>query len=337
MSSEVLRAADILRRGGLVAFPTETVYGLGVHALDRSAVRRLFDAKGRPSNDPLIVHVASFAEVPPLVSQVPATAVALAERFWPGPLTLVMRKSASVPSEVSAGLDTVAIRIPSHAVAHALLAAAGLPVAAPSANLFSRPSPTRASHVVEDLNGRIDMVLDAGPTDVGVESTVLDLVTIPPTVLRPGAIAVETLRELLPDVRVRTTTLRDDQPALPSPGLLAQHYAPRTPLTLYPHGAAAMPDQAVRDVHDAVASGRRVGVLATTEDAALFQALPVVIAELGSETDPQAVAARLYAALRELDAAGLDFIVTRDFPIDSGLWQAIRDRLRRASTRYAGP
>lgn len=335
-AAAIARAVDCLRRGGLVAFPTETVYGLGVHALERPAVRRLFEAKGRPPNDPLIVHVARLDEVHRLVSEVPTTAVILAQRFWPGPLTLVMRRSASVPPEVTAGLDTVAIRIPSHPVAHALLSASGLPVAAPSANLFSRPSPTRASHVLEDLDGRIDMVLDAGPTDVGVESTVLDLTSVPPTVLRPGAVAIETLSEVIPDIVVRNTVVRDDRSSMASPGLLAQHYAPRTPMTLYPHDPASTADRVVRDVREAVAAGRRVGVLATTEDAAIFRALPVVIAELGSEIDSQAIAVRLYAALRELDAAGLDLIVARDFPIDRGLWPALRDRLRRASTRYAG-
>src|SRR5688572_18367602 len=160
------RAAECLRRGGLVAFPTETVYGLGVHALDRAAVRRLFEAKGRPSTDPLIVHVPRFDDARPLASAVPPIAVTLAQRFWPGPLTLVVHRSSAVPSEVTAGLETVAIRISAHPIAHALLTSSGLPVAAPSANRFSRPSPTRASHVLEDLNGRIDMVLDGGPTDV---------------------------------------------------------------------------------------------------------------------------------------------------------------------------
>jgi L-threonylcarbamoyladenylate synthase len=334
--SAIAKAVDCLRRGGLVAFPTETVYGLGVHALEPPAVRRLFEAKGRPPNDPLIVHLARFDEVHRLVSEIPPAAVALADRFWPGPLTLVMRRSASVPAEVTAGLDTVAIRIPSHPVAHALLSASGLPVAAPSANLFSRPSPTRASHVLEDLDGRIDMVLDAGPTDVGVESTVLDLTSVPPTVLRPGAVGIETLREVIPDILVRSTVVQDDRSSMASPGLLAQHYAPRTPMTLYAHGPAATADRVVRDVRDAIAAGRRVGVLATTEDAAMFRALPVVIAELGSEVDPQAIAARLYGALRELDSAGLDLIIARDFAVERGLWRALRDRLRRASARYAG-
>jgi L-threonylcarbamoyladenylate synthase len=309
------------------------VYGLGAHAHDRDAVRRLFAAKQRPSNDPLIVHVAGVEELKALASTVPATAAALAKRFWPGPLTLVVRRAESVPLEVTAGMDTVAVRVPAHPVAHALLAAAAVPIAAPSANLFSRPSPTRASHVLADLDGRIDMVLDAGPVDIGVESTVVDLTTVPPTVLRPGAVGVERLRDIIPDLQVRTTTVASSDTPLASPGLLPQHYAPRTPMTLYARTATASRESFVEHVREVLATGKRVGVLATTEDAAALRRLPVVIAELGTEAEPEAVAARLYAALRELDDEHLDVILARDFADDVGLWRAVRDRLRRASMR----
>jgi L-threonylcarbamoyladenylate synthase len=326
----ISRAAECLRRGGLVAFPTETVYGLGAHALDRDAVQRLFAAKGRPSTDPLIVHVSRFDEMRTLAAGIPPIAATLAQRFWPGPLTLVVRRGASVPVEVTAGMDTVAVRVPSHPVAQALLAEAHLPIAAPSANLFSRPSPTRAAHVLADLDGLIDMVLDAGPADVGVESTVLDLTSVPPVVLRPGAVDVEALQDLIPDVQLRSPAIADPGVPLPSPGLLPQHYAPRTPMTLYPR-ATGPTDTFVAHVRDAVASGKRVGVLATVEDAAPLRHMPVVIAELGSITDVETVAARLYAGLRELDAAQLDVILVHDFSEDAGLWRALRDRLRRAS------
>jgi L-threonylcarbamoyladenylate synthase len=307
------------------------VYGLGAHAHDRDAVRRLFAAKQRPPNDPLIVHVAGVDEMRTLASHVPPTAAVLAERFWPGPLTVVLRRAASVPPEVTAGMDTVAVRVPAHPVAQALLAAARLPIAAPSANLFSRPSPTRAAHVLADLGGRIDIVLDAGPVDIGVESTVVDLTTVPPTVLRPGAIGVEQLRDVLPDVQVRTKAVTSSDTSLPSPGLLSQHYAPRTPMTLYPRTAG--PESFVARVREVLATGKRVGVLATTEDAKALRTLPVVIAELGSEAQAEAVAARLYAALRELDASEVDVILAHDFPTDVGLWRALRDRLRRASAQ----
>lgn len=328
----IARAAECLRRGGLVAFPTETVYGLGAHALDPEAVRRVFAAKGRPSNDPLIVHVANFESARALASDLPQSARALAERFWPGPLTMVVRRARSVPLEVTAGLDTVAIRMPAHAVAKALLIEAGLPVAAPSANLFSRPSPTTAAHVLEDLQGRIDLVLDAGSTTIGVESTVVDLTRNPPVLLRPGAVGVEALRTLIGDLEERAPVAATDQ-ALPSPGLLSKHYAPRAPVTLYRGPGKSIPGAVARDARAALESGRRVGVLATREHAAPLRGLPVVIADLGSGADAEHVAGRLYGALRELDASNVDVILAHDFPADSGLWRAIRDRLSRASSR----
>ncbi|OFW00430.1 MAG: threonylcarbamoyl-AMP synthase [Acidobacteria bacterium RIFCSPLOWO2_02_FULL_68_18] len=331
----IARAAACLRRGGLVAFPTETVYGLGAHALDRTAVARLFEVKGRPPNDPLIVHVAALEEAAALVTRVPDAARDLAARFWPGPLTLVFPRAEAVPTDVTAGLDTVAIRVPAHPVAHALLVAARLPIAAPSANLFSRPSPTRAIHVVDDLGGRIDMVLDAGPTSVGVESTVLDLTQDPPVVLRPGAVTVEALRGVVPSVRVRPPGAAASG-AMASPGLLDRHYAPRTPMTLYDGRSASTRAALVEAIAEAVAAGRRVGLLATSEHALPVRHLPVVIADLGSERDPGQVASRLYAALRELDAAQLDLIVAQGPETDEGLWRAVHDRLRRAATRVVG-
>lgn len=306
----IAAAAARLRDGGLVAFPTETVYGLGVAALDAPAVRRLFAAKGRPADDPLIVHVADAGGLAALVAERPAIVDALAARFWPGPLTIVLRRSPLVPDEVTAGLDTVAVRVPAHPVAHALLTAAGIPVAAPSANLFSRPSPTRAAHVLEDLDGRIDMVLDGGPTQVGVESTVLDLTGAAPVVLRPGAVTLEMLRPLLPDVRLRDRAVTEGPQR--SPGLLTKHYSPRAPLTLYEGPLNRVVDRVRADAAAAEAAGRRVGVLVPDDDAAVM-------------------AARLYAALREFDAAGVDEIFARLPPTRDGLSDAVADRLRRAA------
>jgi L-threonylcarbamoyladenylate synthase len=328
----IARAVQCLARGGLVAFPTETVYGLGAHALDPVAVRRIFAAKDRPANDPLIVHIANLDQARPLVATIPDAARTLADRFWPGPLTIVMPRSAAVPAEVTAGLDTVALRVPAHPVARALLEAACLPIAAPSANLFSRPSPTRASHVLADLDGRIDLVLDAGATDVGVESTVLDLTSSPPTILRPGAVTIEMLREILPDVRLRTNGSSPDAP-LPSPGLLPQHYAPRAPLMLFEGHRSDAVSALVSEARTALAAGQRIGVLATSEEVPKLAGLGVVIAELGSEQEPEHIAARLYAALRDLDAAKVDRILSVAFSDDRGLWVALRDRLRRAATQ----
>ena len=230
---------------------------------------------------------------------------------------------------MTAGLQTVAIRIPAHPVARALLAAAAIPVAAPSANLFSRPSPTRAAHVVEDLDGRIDMVIDGGATDVGVESTVLDLTVSPPQVLRPGAITLEALQEVLPAVRVASP--RSANTPMRSPGLLARHYSPRVPMTLYQGPTDAARAALVAAAREAIAVGHRVGVVATSGDARLLDQIPVVIADLGPDDDAKGAAVRLYAALRELDAANVDIILAREAPHNDGLWHALRDRLRRAA------
>jgi L-threonylcarbamoyladenylate synthase len=327
----ITAAADCLRAGGLVAFPTETVYGLGVHALDRQAVRRLFDAKGRPATDPLIVHVASLADLEPLVLAVPPEALGLAARFWPGPLTLVLPRSPLVPDEVTAGLDTVAVRIPAHPVARALLDAVRLPIAAPSANLFSRPSPTLATHVLDDLDGRIDLIIDAGPTTVGLESTVLDLSGAIPTILRPGAVTAEMLRLVLPLIEARGQTA-DGASAMPSPGLLTKHYSPRAPLTLYEGEAAAVAARMAGDIRTAVAGGLRVGVIAADEDVLGGpECPPLRVIRIGLSHELRVVASLLYAALRDLDAAGVDVILARQFPSDSGLGLAVQDRLRRAA------
>jgi L-threonylcarbamoyladenylate synthase len=312
----IARAAACLRAGGLVAFPTETVYGLGAHALDAAAVRRIFEAKERPAEDPLIVHVARVEQVEGLVARVPAAARDLAARFWPGPLTMVMPRAPVVPDLVTAGLNTVAVRVPAHAVARALLAAADIPVAAPSANRFSRPSPTRASHVRDDLGGRIDMIVDGGQTHVGVESTVLDLTGDVATVLRPGAVTLESLRAVIGAVRSRDATVRQDHEPMTSPGLLAKHYSPRAPLTLYEGDPADALARLEADARALISAGKKVGV-----------------ADFGSDADVGAVAKRLYATLRDLDGDDVDTILARGVAGDAGLAAAIQDRLRRAAGR----
>jgi L-threonylcarbamoyladenylate synthase len=327
----IARAAALLRAGALVAFPTETVYGLGAHALDAEAVRKIFAAKGRPADDPLIVHIHDDSQLPLLAADVPPAVARIASRFWPGPLTIVLPRAERVPPEVTAGLDTVAIRVPAHPIAHALLAAAGIPVAAPSANLFSRPSPTRAGHVLHDLGGRIDLVIDGGPTDVGVESTVLDLTEGTPTILRPGAITLEMIRAILPDARMRDGASRSE-PGIKSPGLLAKHYSPRAPLTLYEGPPEAVAARIAADVGHALAAGQRVGLLAVNEDSLAAGSIDGLhVEKLGSERDVSAIAANLYHALRLLDAAQVDLIVARTFGGDAGLAVTISDRLRRAA------
>lgn len=328
----IARAAACLAGGGLVAFPTETVYGLGANALDRNAIRRVFAVKERPAHDPLIVHVPSLESAAGLVTAIPEQAYQLAQRFWPGPLTLVLARSSDVPDEITAGLNTVAIRVPSHRVARALITAARVPVAAPSANLFSRPSPTRAAHVLADLNGRVDIVLDSGDTIVGVESTVVDLSSSVPTLLRPGAIDVEALRPYLPNI-TRADLQRSADGPMPAPGMLDKHYAPRTPVVLHEGDRTTALRTMQRDIAQRARRGDRVVALAYTEDLDELRGLPVELVDLGSEAAPTNVAARLYAALRESDEANATVILSRPVTTTHALTEAINDRLRRAASR----
>jgi len=291
----VARAASILRAGGLVAFPTETVYGLGANALDTDAVRKIFTAKERPGWDPLIVHVSDLAMARTLARALPPVFETLAARFWPGPLTMVVEKAACVPEEVTARRPTVALRMPRHPVAQALLAAAQLPIAAPSANRFGRPSPTCAEHVVADLGDRVDLILDAGPTELGVESTVLDLTQSPPVILRPGGVT----REELGGLRV-VGGVADEVAAkgLAGPGMTLKHYAPRAAVEIFE-------DEAALQARATELRGRCVGVLVPT-------------------------AKNLFAELRRLDAEGVDVILCV-LPAAEGIGLAVRDRLQRAA------
>ncbi len=314
----------MIRAGGLVAFPTETVYGLGADALNPDAVRRIFEAKGRPAWDPLIVHVISLEQMRTLATELPPAAERLAAHLMPGPLTLVLPRAGCVPDIVTAGLPTVAIRIPSHPVAQALLRASGVPIAAPSANRFGRPSPTTADHVMADLEGRIELVLDAGPTPVGVESTVLDLTTQPPTILRPGGVAREEIERLIGAVRLLEEALPEGAP-LPSPGTSPRHYAPRVPL----HLAPPEPEALYQAVQMAIDEYGRVGVMAPSG----WQ-LPlderVLACEWGSWGDWQTLAKRLFAGIRWLESQGVAAIVC-PLPPAEQLALAIRDRLLRAA------
>lgn len=329
-ATTIARAARLICSGRLVVFPTETVYGLGANALDEAAVARIFDAKGRPAGDPLIVHVADTADVAAVVAHVPAVARALMAAYWPGPLTLILPRGSAVPLRVTGGGATVAVRMPKHPVALALIRAAGVPIAAPSANRFSRPSPTRAADVVEDLGELVDMILDGGATTHGVESTVVDVSGETPMVLRPGAITLESLRELVPEIALRTSVAPDAHAAQISPGTLLKHYSPRASVRLWT-GEPESRRRAVRaDVAQLLESGHRVGVLLSDEDVAELSSAGVVTASLGAEHNLAEVAARLFAAMRDLDRAGVDVIVTRDFG-RSGMGLAIWDRLYRAA------
>ncbi len=306
---QMREAAGLLREGKLVAFPTETVYGLGANALDSAAVSRIFEAKGRPLSSPLIVHVSSIDMARELAAEWPDAAQQLAERFWPGPLTLVVKKRPSMPDIVTAGLPTVGLRMPAHPVALALLREAGIPVAAPSANRFTELSPTTADHVRHGLGQRVAYVLDGGPCDVGIESTVLSVVEQPFVVFRPGGISRRQIEEVVGPV------LLHDEPAgaaHPSPGMHPVHYSPKTPLILVSEGA--VPEEGAGIYLQLGSKPSR----------------PVTV--MGMPTDPRSYAALLYAVLHDLDQAGYDWIAV-DAPAKTPEWEGVLDRLRRASAR----
>jgi len=324
IGTDIERAAAILRGGGVVAFATETVYGLGANALDPHAIARIFAAKERPSFDPLIVHLAEETWLSRLVTSVPPPARQLIDRFWPGPLTLVLSKTELVPDLVTAGLRSVGVRMPAHASALSFLSRAAVPVAAPSANLFGHVSPTTAQHVADQLGDRIDYILDGGVCTVGLESTVLDLTTSPPTLLRPGGLSLEKIEEAIGpiasvDVVSNNAGPQDASPNETAPrrgpGMLSKHYATRTPLCIA-GGEERLPQRS------------RVGLLAFTAEAPLDRFAAVEI--LSPHGDLVEAAANLYAAMRRLDAQNLDLIVARRVP-NAGLGRAINNRLERAS------
>ena len=322
-------AAELLRRGELVAFPTETVYGLGANALDPRAVLDIFRAKERPADNPLIVHIWRREQIEGL-AEIPPLAVPLMERFWPGPLTLLMRRTKAVPEVVTAGLDSVAIRMPSHPVAQALLEACDLPVAAPSANRSGRPSPTAAAHVLEDLAGRVPLILDGGDCAVGVESTVLDICHGAPCILRPGGVTRDMLEEVIGPVEVAGSVLRPlrEGETARSPGMRYRHYAPRGQVSLVTGPWEAV-GPALRELYrEAVSAGRTCCVMCFQEHAeALADCSPHVI---GWQRDPATVAHRLFATLRQLDREGMDLIYSEVLPPE-GCGLAVMNRLGRAA------
>ena len=330
----IARAAALLRAGRLVAFPTETVYGLGADATNATAVASIFAAKERPLSDPLIVHIADVAEMGGVARDIPPVAWALAERFWPGPLTLVLPRAARIPSIVAAGGDTVGVRLPAHPIARALIRAVGAPLAAPSANRFMRTSPTSAAHVLADLDGRIAAVLDGGPCAVGVESSVLDLTTTPARLLRPGGVTLECLRELLPDIQgPESHTMADVAGAdavARAPGQMARHYAPRTRLVVYGATGTAGREAVLAGARAARSEGLRVGALVPDDEADALAALGAVVERLGPPDAPAEQTRRLYAALRALDAQGCNLLLAHTFAPE-GLGLALADRLRRAA------
>lgn len=325
----IREAGRIIREGGLVAFPTETVYGLGGDALNPASSEKIYEAKGRPSDNPLIVHIARIEDLPALVRYVPETAKKLAAAFWPGPLTMIMEKSEMVPRETTGGLDTVAVRMPSHPTALAFIEAAGGYVAAPSANRSGRPSPTVADYVAEDLNGRIEMILDGGNVELGLESTIVDLTTEPPVILRPGFVTEEELAGVLGQVEQDATLFSADSGQAPkAPGMKYRHYAPKGELTIVRGSAAAVTDY----INTGLAAGRKnnkkTGVIATDETLEAYRA--DVPRSVGRRTDVSAVARGLYRILREFDDEGVELIYSESFD-GNGVSQAVMNRLLKAA------
>ena len=328
--NSILEASELIKSGEVVAFPTETVYGLGANALDPRAVEKIFRAKGRPGDNPLIVHVSKTQDVDKLVKELPPKARALMETFWPGPLTIVFKKSSVIPSEVTAGLNTVAIRMPNHPVALRLIDYSGLPIAAPSANRSGHISPTTARHVLEDMDGIIPLILDGGKCRVGLESTVLDMTSEIPVILRPGGVTLEMLEGILGEVRVDLSVLKpvaNGQKAR-SPGMKYVHYAPRAQVLI----VRGRLDSIVKKINELVkeysASGMKVGVLATQETRESYHKGEVLV--LGERTRPAVMASNLFSVLREFDAKGVD-IVLAEWVDTSNEGLAIMNRMIRAA------
>lgn len=323
-------AAAVIRSGGLVAFPTETVYGLGANALDEKAAKKIYEAKGRPSDNPLIAHVSCFDEILPLTAEIPEAGRRLAEAFWPGPMTLIFPKSAQVPYGTTGGLDTVAVRMPSDERAAELIRLAGVPIAAPSANTSGRPSPTRAEHVFEDMNGKIELILDGGPVGIGVESTIVDVTEKVPMLLRPGAITMEMLQKVVGKVRIDPAILGPVSPELrpKAPGMKYRHYAPRADLTLVEGEIEAVVSEINRLAAEKHAQGCQVGIICTEETKERFPAKMRKV--IGARAKEETVAHNLYAVLREFDDEGAEYIYSEGFSEDH-LGQAIMNRLNKAA------
>lgn len=328
------RAGERIRLGGLVAFPTETVYGLGGDALNPESSRRIYAAKGRPSDNPLIVHIADMEALPRIVSGIPDEAVKLSDAFWPGPLTMILRKSDEVPLETTGGLDTVAVRMPSHPVALALIREGGGYVAAPSANRSGKPSPTLAAHVMEDMMGRIDMVLDGGALGIGLESTIVDLTEGLPRILRPGYITREMIARVLGKVAEDATILQsqsDCGQAPRAPGMKYRHYAPEGELTIVRGNPRAVAAYINRRTDEDIRAGERTGVIGTEESLAHYRA--DVVKSVGSRMDEETIARGLYAILREFDEEGVTKIYSEAFSAE-GFGQAIMNRLLKAAGHH---
>lgn len=325
----ILQAGAILQRGGLVAFPTETVYGLGANALDEEAAKKTYEAKGRPADNPLIVHIAELSYLDKIVADIPKKAIELAAAFWPGPLTMIFEKSSAVPYGTTGGLDTVAVRLPDDEIARALILAGGGYVSAPSANTSGRPSPTSSSHVEEDMDGRVDMILDGGSVDIGVESTIVDMTVTPPMILRPGAVTKGMLEAVIGEVQVDKTLLSECSIEAPkAPGMKYRHYAPQAPLTIV-EGDIKDVVRAIKQLAFAMhRQGKTAGIIASSETVSLYTS--GIVKNIGTRASQSSIAKNLYKVLREFDEESVDCIYSESFAAD-GIGRAVMNRLEKAA------
>ncbi len=326
---ELEAAAALIKAGGTVVFPTETVYGLGADARNPEAIKKIFAAKGRPADNPLIVHVASVDEVKPLVADIPVKAERLMKAFWPGPLTIIMEKAVTIPAAVSCGLSTVGIRFPDHPIAQAFIKMAGCPIAAPSANRSGRPSPTQGKHVLEDLDGRVDAMILSADTELGLESTVIDMTVEPPIVLRPGDITLAQLREVLGEVAVSANVTTNVVPEkVASPGMKYTHYSPRGELVVVKGSPEEIREKITKALSHYKGKPMTVGVLASDETMDFYR--EGLIISLGSRNDPKEMAKNLFSRLRTFDELGVEKIYAEDIPLNNDTL-ALINRLYKAA------
>lgn len=323
---KIRKAAKVIKAGGLVAFPTETVYGLGGNALDAEVAKKIYAAKGRPQDNPLIVHIYSLIQLEELVKEIPAKARMLMEKFWPGPLTIIFYKKDVVPFSITGGLDTVAIRMPAHPVALELIKESGVPIAAPSANISGKPSPTCAQDVAEDLSGKIDMILDGGPAEVGVESTVLDISEEIPIILRPGGVTKEELEKVLGKVEVDPGLAPGEKPR--SPGQKYRHYAPKAQVTIFEGTVENQVSTICALASELESRGLKVGIMATAQTRHFYTNGCVI--SVGDRTAPLTISSNLFSILRKFDRLGVEKILAESIP-KTGIGLAVMNRLYKAA------
>lgn len=324
------QASNVLKNGGMVAFPTETVYGLGADALDEQASAKIYAAKGRPSDNPLIVHVANEEQIKPLVKSIPEKARVLMKKFWPGPMTLIFEKSDIVPKGTTGGLSTVAIRMPNHKIALSLIENSGVAIAAPSANTSGRPSPTTAKHVEDDLSGKVDMIIDGGAVGIGIESTIVDVTVEPPMILRPGFITKKMLEDEVGEIQIDKAILGKMSPDVKpkAPGMKYKHYAPKAELTMYSGNQLDVVNYINKMIKESENKGEKVGVIACDETFHMYESGNVI--SIGTRKNEDTIARNLYSVLRRFDDMNVDVIYGETFE-DEGLGQAIMNRLLKAA------